>query len=62
MLKYVSVDGSVIKKVVVDIVCDKGQTWLKVVAKNPRALDLNSQGQSQFGQKSILDQVRFNSG
>jgi len=53
-----SKDGSVIKKVVVDIVCDKGQTWLKVVARNPRALDLNSQGGNQFGQKSIIDQVK----
>jgi len=53
-----SQDGSVIKKVVVDIVCDKGQTWIKVVARNPRALDLNSQGGNQFGQKSILDQVK----
>lgn len=51
-------DGLVVKKVVVDIVCDKGQTWLKVVARNPRALDLNSQGGNQFGQKSILDQVK----
>jgi len=54
----VDLDGSVIKKVVVDIVCDKGQTWIKVVARNPRALDLNSQGGNQFGQKSIIDQVK----
>ena len=58
-LKNVPADGSVIKKVVVDIICDKGKTWVKVVARNPRALDLNSQGGNQFGQKSILDQVRF---
>ena len=46
------------KKVVVDIVCDKGHSWVKVVARNPKALDLNSQGGSQFGQKCITDQVR----
>jgi len=46
------------KKVVVDVVADKGQSWIKVVARNPKALDLNSQGGSQFGQKSIIDQVK----
>jgi len=46
------------KKVVVDIVCDKGHTWVKVVARNPRALDLNCQGGNQYGQRSILDQVK----
>ena len=59
MFKYIPADGSVIKKVIVDIVCDKAKTWVKVVARNPRALDLNSQGGNQFGQKSILDQVRL---
>ena len=52
-------DGVVLKKVVVDIVCEEGQSWVKVVARNPRALDLNSQGGNQFGQKSILDQVKI---
>ena len=32
-----------LKKVSVDIVCDGGDCWVKVVARNPRALDLNSQ-------------------
>ena len=45
------------KKICVDIVCDKGQTWIKVVARNPIALDQNSQGGSQFGQRSFIDQV-----
>ena len=49
-------DGSVGKKVVVDIACDEGQTWVKVVARNPKALDRNSQGGNQLGQ--IMDQVR----
>ena len=31
--------------------------WIKVVARNPRALAVNSQGGAQFGQKNILDQV-----
>ena len=45
------------KKVCVDIVCDKGLTWIKVVARNPRALDQNSQGGNQYGQRCIIDQV-----
>ena len=40
-----------------DIVCEGGGTWLKVVARNPRALALNCLGGNQFGQRSILDQV-----
>ncbi|XP_023324903.1 UPF0415 protein C7orf25 homolog [Eurytemora carolleeae] len=51
-------DGRVVKKVNVDIVCEGGFTWLKVIARNPKALELNSQGSSQYGQRSILDQVR----
>jgi len=46
------------KKIVVDIVCDKGNTWIKVVARNAKALALNSAGGNQFGQRSILDQVK----
>ena len=50
-------DGNKTKKVLVDIVCDKGQSWIKVVARNPKSLFLNSQGGSQFGQRNIKDQV-----
>ena len=46
------------RRVVVDIVSDQGNTWVKVVARNARALALNSQGGAQFGQRCILDQVR----
>jgi hypothetical protein len=28
---------------VTDIVCEEGDCWVKVVARNPKALDLNSQ-------------------
>ena len=45
------------KKITVDVVCDDGLLWIKVVAKNSQALDLNSQGNNQFGQRSILDQA-----
>ena len=45
-------------QLVVDIVSGGGSgCWIKVVARNPRALAVNSQGGAQFGQKNILDQV-----
>ncbi len=46
------------KKITVDVVSEGGLVWTKVVARNPRALDLNSCGGNQFGQRSIMDQVR----
>jgi len=45
------------KKVCVDVVCDDGNTWCKVIARNPRALQLNSKGENNFGQRNILDQA-----
>jgi len=50
-------DGEV-KKVVVDIVCDRGQTWVKVIARSAKSLNLNSHGGNQFGQKSFISQVQ----
>ena len=49
-------EGS-LKKITVDIVAEEGRSWIKVVARNPKALDLNSSGGNQFGQRSFLDQV-----
>lgn len=51
-------EGGIEKKIVVDIVGHDGDMWTKVVARNPRALDLNSQGSNQYGQRSIMDQVK----
>ena len=45
------------KKVTVDVVGENGARWVKVVARSPKALDLNSSGGNQFGQKSFLEQV-----
>eukprot|EP00095_Tigriopus_kingsejongensis_P007623 snap_masked-scaffold995_size72343-processed-gene-0.7 protein:Tk07623 transcript:snap_masked-scaffold995_size72343-processed-gene-0.7-mRNA-1 annotation:"hypothetical protein L798_14662" len=50
-------DGEV-KKVSVDVVAAGGLVWIKVVARNPKALDLNSSGGGQFGQRTLMDQVR----
>ena len=45
------------RKVTVDVVGDNGFLWIKVVARSPKALDLNSSGGNQFGQRSFMDQV-----
>lgn len=39
----------------VDIVADDGRTWIKVIARNPKALTDAALGRSNFGTKSILD-------
>lgn len=39
----------------VDIVADKGCTWIKVIARNPKALSDVVSGQASYGTKSILD-------
>lgn len=41
----------------VDIVCNNGASWVKVIARNARALTLISLGNGEYGQKSILDQA-----
>lgn len=39
----------------VDIVADDGRRWIKVIARNPKALTDIALGRSNFGTKSILD-------
>lgn len=41
----------------VDIVCNNGASWIKVIARNARALTLISLGKGEYGQKSVLDQA-----
>lgn len=41
----------------VDIVCKGGSQWIKVIARNARALTLISKGNGEYGQKSVLDQA-----
>lgn len=41
----------------IDIVCNSGASWVKVIARNARALTLISLGNGEYGQKSILDQA-----
>lgn len=41
----------------VDIVCNSSASWVKVIARNARALTLISLGNGEYGQKSVLDQA-----
>ena len=45
------------KKLIVDVISDRGAVWNKAIAKNPKAINLNATGGQQFGQRSILQQV-----
>ena len=42
----------------VDIVSKGGSQWIKVIARNARALTLISKGNGEYGQKSVLDQAK----
>lgn len=41
----------------VDVVCNNGAFWIKVIARNAKALTLISLGNGEYGQKSVLDQA-----
>ncbi|KAK5649905.1 hypothetical protein RI129_000934 [Pyrocoelia pectoralis] len=45
------------KKISVDIICDGGLTWVKVVARNPKSLAQISAGDTGYGVRSIIDQA-----
>lgn len=45
------------RKVVVDIVCDRGLTWVKVVARNPKSIKQICMGDTNYGVRSIIDQA-----
>lgn len=51
----VKVDGYQKSTVRIDIVADKGNTWIKAVARNSKALCNGVKGDTSFGAKSILD-------
>ena len=46
------------KKLCVDIVSDNGSVWSKVIARSPKALNLNAIGGQQYGQRSVLQNVK----
>lgn len=41
----------------IDIVCDNGTTWIKVIARNSKTINDVVQGRAEYGAKSILDQA-----
>jgi hypothetical protein len=43
--------------VIVDIVCNEGQTWVKVIARNAKALASDIDERQEFGSKSIVEQA-----
>jgi len=45
------------RKLCVDIVCKNGSVWCKVIARSPKALNLNASGGQQYGKKSILKNI-----
>lgn len=47
--------GSQKSTIRIDIVADNGKTWIKVIARNPKALNDIALGRSNYGAKSILD-------
>lgn len=55
VMKPFKIDGS---RLEVDVVCHGGASWVKVIARNARALTLISLGNGEFGQKSVLDQAK----
>lgn len=41
----------------IDIVCDHGATWIKVIARNPKSIKDTVEGKGSYGVRSILDQA-----
>ncbi|KAL1505890.1 hypothetical protein ABEB36_005344 [Hypothenemus hampei] len=44
------------RKIIVDIICDHGLTWMKVIARNPKSLSQIYMGNASYGVRSIVDQ------
>nr|CAD7411716.1 unnamed protein product [Timema poppensis] len=54
---YLKTKDGTVKQINVDIVSENGKVWIKVSARNPKALLQLSLGQGEYGQRSILDQA-----
>lgn len=46
------------RKLSVDIVCDNGLTWMKVIARNAKSLSQISMGDASYGVRSVVDQAQ----
>ena len=40
--------------IIVDVICDNGKTWKKVIARNPQSLHLIWAGKGQYGTKDVV--------
>ena len=47
-----------LRKVIVDIIAQDGFEWIKVIARNPQALERLSVGDQAYGQRSLMDQAK----
>lgn len=45
------------RKIVVDIVCEGGLMWIKVIARNPKSINQICLGDTNYGVRSIIDQA-----
>lgn len=52
--KIFNLDG---KKVTVNIICDNGLTWKKVVKRNPKSITQICMGNGNYGARSIFEQA-----
>ncbi|XP_063909790.1 UPF0415 protein C7orf25 homolog [Zophobas morio] len=43
------------RKIVIDIICDGGLTWMKVIARNPKSLSQICMGDASYGVRSVID-------
>ncbi|KAJ8913864.1 hypothetical protein NQ315_003773 [Exocentrus adspersus] len=46
------------KKITVDIISNDGLTWIKVIARNPKALSQICMGNTNYGVRSVIDQAQ----
>ncbi|KAG1683569.1 UPF0415 protein C7orf25 [Nymphon striatum] len=57
-VKYVN-ENNIVKRQIIDIVADGGSKWIKVVARNPFALErICIVGDSGYGVRTLLDQAK----
>jgi hypothetical protein len=43
------------RKITIDIICDDGLTWMKVIARNPKSLSQICMGDASYGVRSVVD-------
>lgn len=46
------------RKITIDIICDDGLTWMKVIARNPKSLSQICMGDASYGVRSVIDHAK----